>query len=308
MGRVKCLSTSQVVWFEMGSEECDLQTPATSLSVSPSRWRSVCSSSPSSVLQFFKVYRPCLRSHPWDVHRFTTKAGYKFSLVPEHRGSSIFQEQPLQCCSSCSPKLQRAAQGPCQPKWSLKVSQSPTVFSSLFWWLYALNYEANKAPALEASSRFHTFSNSLNAFWISEYSPTLWSAASAAPQPRRGCEVWRPLSTPILCLWPELPEAPQHYMFHSDYRGGPVNKITLELLYFLLDKNFLSMKWKRACSGTEIQSQAPSYICTVSLEMKDSGLSLVPTSAETMICKAQAGTKDSHSSHHNLLLSKKSKF
>lgn len=77
-------------------------------------------------------------------------------------------------------------------------------------------------------------------------------------------------------------------MFHSDYRGGPVNKITLELLYFSLDRNFLSMKWKGACSGTEIQSQAPSYICTVSLEMKDSGLSLVPTSAETMICKAQA--------------------
>lgn len=97
-------------------------------------------------------------------------------------------------------------------------------------------------------------------------------------------------------------------MFHSDYRGGPVNKITLELLYFLLGKNFLSMKWKGACSGTEIQSQAPSYICTVSLEMKDSGLSLVPTSAETMICKAQAGTKGSHSSHHNLLLSKTSKF
>lgn len=79
--------------------------------VSPPRWRSMCCSSPSSVLQFFKVYRPCLRSHPWDVHRSTTKAGYTFSLVPEHRGS-ILQEQPLQCCSSCSPKSQRVVQGP----------------------------------------------------------------------------------------------------------------------------------------------------------------------------------------------------
>lgn len=87
-----------------------------------------------------------------------------------------------------------------------------------------------------------------------------------------------------------------------------MNKITLELLYFSLDRNFLSMNWKGACSGTEIQSQAPSYIYTVSLEMKDSALSLVPTSAETMICKAQAGTRASQSSHHNLLLSRKSKF
>lgn len=83
--------------------------------------------------------------------------GQHLSLVPEHRGS-IFQEQPLQCCSSCSPKSQRVVQGPLP-----KSSQSPQSYP-LFWWFYALAYEATKAPALGTSSRFHTFSNSLNAF------------------------------------------------------------------------------------------------------------------------------------------------
>lgn len=121
-----------------------------------------CAAVPSSVLQFFKVCKPRLRSHPWDAHRLTTKAGHTFSLVPEHRGS-IFQEQPLQCCSSCSPKSQRVVQGPLPTEMTPQSSQSPQSYP-LFWWFYALAYEATTAPALGTSSRFHTFSNSLNAF------------------------------------------------------------------------------------------------------------------------------------------------